>query len=96
MLILKTLQREPAHGFGVSRSIRERTEGLIGLDDAALYQALHRLEAKGLVGAEWGLSDSNRRAKYYRLTAKGQKQLYSKVATWREFSKAVLKVLDES
>ena len=96
VLILKTLQESPMHGYGVSRWIRERTDGVVGLEDAALYQALHRLEAKGWLEAEWGLSDNNRRAKYYRLTREGRKQLRAETATWRRYAKAVLEVLDQA
>ena len=96
VLILKTLHESPMHGFGVSRLIRERTDGVVGLEDAALYQALHRLEAKGWLEAEWGLSDNNRRAKYYRLTREGRKQLRAETARWRRYAKAVLGVLDHA
>ena len=96
VLILKTLQESPMHGYGVSCGIRERTDGVVGLEDAALYQALHRLEAKGWLEAEWGLSDNNRRAKYYRLTREGRKQLRAQTASWRRYAKAVLGVLDHA
>ncbi len=96
VLILKTLQESPMHGYGVSRWIRERTDGVVGLEDAALYQALHRLEAKGWLEAEWGLSDNNRRAKYYRLTTRGRKQLRTETAAWRRYARAVLSVLDNA
>jgi transcriptional regulator len=94
MLVLKTLHEEPMHGYGVSRAIAERTDGVVGLDDAALYQALHRLAAKGFVEAEWGVSENNRRAKYYRLTRKGKKQLGDAADEWRRYADAVLKVLE--
>ncbi len=96
VLILKTLQESPMHGYGVSRWIRERTDGVVGLEDAALYQALHRLEAKGWLEAEWGLSANTRRAKYYRLTREGRKQLRAETASWRRYAKAVLLVLDHA
>jgi DNA-binding PadR family transcriptional regulator len=66
------------------------------MEDAALYQALHRLEARGLVEAEWGLSDNNRRAKFYSLTSAGRKQLRSEVSDWRRYAAAMLRVIDES
>jgi transcriptional regulator len=94
LLVLKTLQEGPLHGYGVSRAIGERTDGVVGLDDAALYQALHRLAARGCVDAEWGVSENNRRAKYYRLTSKGRKQLGDATNEWRRYADAVLKVLD--
>ena len=96
VLILKTLTEGPTHGYGVSQLIRERTEGILGLDDAALYQALHRLEAKGWIEAEWGLSENNRRAKFYRLTRKGRGHLRSAAASWRQYAEAVFKVLDHN
>jgi PadR family transcriptional regulator PadR len=94
LLILRTLAGEPTHGYGVSRSIRERTRGALGVEDAALYQALHRLERNGFIAAEWGLSENNRKAKYYELTARGRKQLRSEIATWRRYVEAVFLVLD--
>lgn len=94
MLVLKTLRDGAMHGYGISRAIGERTEGAVGLDDAALYQALHRLEAKGWVKAAWGVSENNRRAKYYELTAKGRKHLGTAADEWRRYADAVLKVLD--
>ncbi len=96
VLILKTLQHSPMHGYGVSRWIRERTEGVVGLDDAALYQALHRLASKGWIEAEWGLSENNRRAKYYQVTPKGREQLRAETAAWRRYATAVLSVLDHA
>jgi PadR family transcriptional regulator PadR len=94
VLILKTLSDGPMHGYGVSTWIRERTDGVLGIEDAALYQALHRLEAKGWIEAEWGVSENNRRAKYYQLTKTGKKQLNSETVTWRRYNDAVAKVLD--
>ncbi len=96
VLILTTLQRGPMHGYAVSRLIRERTEGVVGLDDAALYQALHRLASKGWIEAEWGLSENNRRAKYYQVTPKGREQLRAETAAWRRYATAVLSVLDHA
>ncbi len=94
VLILKTLSHGPMHGYGVSTWIRQRTGGVLGMEDAALYQALHRLEAKGWIEAEWGVSDNNRRAKYYQLTRKGRKQLRAETVTWQRYTEAVAKVLD--
>jgi PadR family transcriptional regulator, regulatory protein PadR len=94
VLILKTLSWEAAHGFGISRAIRQRTDGVLGVEDAALYQALHRLEKRGWVDSEWGLSENNRRAKYYRLTAKGRQQLRAEESVWRKYAEAVFKVLE--
>ena len=94
VLILKTLSRGAMHGYGVSTWIRQRTEGVLGMEDATLYQALHRLEAKGWIEAAWGVSDNNRRAKYYQLTKKGRKQRRAETVTWRRYTEAVAKVLD--
>ena len=94
MLVLKTLKDGPMHGYGVSQEVGARTDGVVGLDDAALYQALHRLAAKGYVESEWGVSENNRRAKYYRLTRKGSRQLEKAADEWRRYADAVLKVLD--
>ena len=94
VLILKTLSWQPMHGYGVSRSIRQRTDDVLAVEDAALYQALHRLERKGWIEAEWGLSENNRRAKYYQLTAEGKRQLRTEAVTWRRYAEAVFKVLE--
>jgi transcriptional regulator len=94
VMILKTLSRDPLHGFGISRSIRERSGGVLGLEDAALYQALHRLEAKGCLESQWGLSENNRRAKFYQLTPEGQRQLKRETAAWKKYALAVFEVLE--
>ena len=94
LLILRALQGGPAHGYAVSRWVRERTDGVLSMEDAALYQALHRLEARGWIESEWGLSENNRRAKYYGLTAAGRRQLRSEVAEWRRYAAAVFKVIE--
>jgi transcriptional regulator len=95
LLVLKALQKGPAHGYAITRWIHERTDGTLVMEDAALYQALHRLESRGLVEAEWGLSENNRRAKYYALTPAGRKQLRSEVASWRRYADAMVKVIEE-
>lgn len=94
LLILKTLTRGPQHGYGVSAWIREQTNGELGLDDAALYQALHRLERRRLIESEWGLSENNRRAKFYEITHAGRRQLLADSSTWRRYARAVFAVLD--
>lgn len=94
LLILKALSWEPMHGYGVSREIRERTKGELSIEDAALYKALHRLEAAGDVESEWGASDNNRRAKFYRLTAEGRARLRTEAARWRRYGTAVLKLFE--
>ena len=94
LLILRALQGGPAHGYSVSRWVRDRTEGVLAIEDAALYQALHRLEARGWIEAEWGLSENNRRAKYYSLTADGRRELRAEVTTWKRYAEAMFKALD--
>jgi transcriptional regulator len=94
VLVLKALSWRPEHGYAVSRWIHAQTDGVLGIDDAALYQALHRLERRGLVESEWGLSENNRRAKYYRLTTQGRKHLQGESAMWRRYARAVAQVLE--
>ncbi|HMF60613.1 MAG TPA: PadR family transcriptional regulator [Vicinamibacterales bacterium] len=94
LLILKALQQGPAHGYSVTRWVRERTDGVIAMEDAALYQALHRLEARGWVASEWGLSENNRRAKYYSLTPTGSRQLRNEVSLWKRYAEAMFKVIE--
>lgn len=94
VLILRALVREPLHGYAVSRWIHERTEGVLLVEEAPLYKSLHRLENVGAVTAEWGLSENNRRARYYSLTAAGRKQLRREEDTWRRYAAAVFRVLE--
>jgi transcriptional regulator len=93
LLILQSLRQGPLHGYEVSRWVRERTDGVLAVEDAALYQALHRLEDKALVASEWGLSENNRRAKYYQLTGEGRSVLRSEVSQWKRYAEAVFKVI---
>lgn len=94
VLILRTLAWQPMHGYGISDWVRERSRGVLSIEGAALYQALHRLERKKLVASSWGLSDNNRKAKFYQLTAEGRRQLRTDSSTWREYADAVVRVLD--
>ena len=94
VLILKTLSWGAMHGYAVSRWIRQRTDEVLAVEDAALYQALHRLERRGWIEAEWGLSENNRRAKYYQLTADGRRQLRAEADSWRRYAAAVFQVLE--
>src|SRR5262245_17228238 len=94
ILILKTLTRGPQHGYGVSAWIRERTGGELGIEDAALYQALHRLEHRELIASEWGASENNRRAKFYEITRKGRQWLARETTTWQRYARAVSSVLE--
>ena len=93
VLILKTLTWSPMHGYAISQWIRQRTDGALAVEDAALYQALHRLERKSWVESEWGVSDTNRKAKFYRITKDGRKQLQADVAELRRYVDALFKVL---
>lgn len=91
-MILKTLTRGPSHGYAIARFIEDTTGDAVLIEDGSLYPALYRLERKGLVEAEWGTSDLGRRAKLYRLTAEGRKQLTAEMVTWRKFAAGVSKV----
>ena len=93
VLVLKTLSLQPMHGYAITTSIRARSEGALEIDDAALYKALHRLEERGHLESEWGLSENNRRAKYYQLTGPGRKALRAESTVWRAYAAAVVKVL---
>lgn len=94
LLILRTLAWEPMHGYGISSWIRTRTDEELELQDAALYQALRRLEKKKWVEAEWGLTETNRRARFYRMTSRGRKQLERELATWRRYTEAMARALE--
>lgn len=94
VLVLRALVWGPIHGYAVSRWVHERTDGVLHIEDAPLYKALHRLEHAGFVGAEWGLSENNRRARFYRLTARGRAQLKAEESAWRRYAAAVFKVLE--
>jgi len=94
MLILKTLQRGPLHGYGIADYIEERSSEVLRVEEGALYPALHRLELRGLLSAEWGISENNRRAKYYRLTAPGRKQLEKDGARWTLMSAAIARIME--
>jgi transcriptional regulator len=94
VLILRTLARQPMHGYAISRVVRERSRGALTIESAALYQALHRLERKRLVRSAWGVSETNRRAKFYELTAAGRKQLQAEWKQLRTYIDALTLVLD--
>lgn len=93
LLVLRALVWGPQHGYGVARWIRQTSDEAIQVEDRALYVALHRMEARSWVAAEWGRSDNNRRAKYYRLTPRGRRQLAARTDTWTRYAQAVFKVL---
>ncbi len=94
LLVLRALAGGPLHGFALSKWIDERTRGDLGIVDSALYKALNRLEDDGDVQAEWGLSDNNRRAKFYSLTARGRRQLRDEVASWKHYVAVVTSILE--
>jgi transcriptional regulator len=93
VLILRALSEGPRHGYAISRWVRERTEGTLRIEDAPLYKALRRLEDAGCVSAEWGTSESNRRARFYRLSAAGRARLRRDEEAWRRYAEAVFQVL---
>jgi PadR family transcriptional regulator PadR len=94
MLILKTLARQPMHGYGIAQSIQQISEEVLRVEEGSLYPALHRLELDGMVDSEWGQSANNRRAKYYRLTAGGRKQLQKEASSWRRLAEAIARVME--
>jgi transcriptional regulator len=93
VLILKTLSWRPMHGYGIARWLQQITGDALQVEEGSLYPALHRMERRGWIVAEWGLSGNNRRAKFYRLTAEGRRQLRAESTSWARFSTAVAKVL---
>lgn len=94
LLVLRALLGRPMHGFAVSKWIDDRTHGALGIADSALYKALGRLEDNADVHAEWGLSENNRRAKFYSLTPRGRRQLRDEVAGWKHYVAVVTAVLE--
>ena len=94
MLILRALAWEPMHGYGISGWIRTRTSGVLEIVDAALYKCLHRLERQELVEGEWGATEGNRRAKFYKLTTAGRRALREETSAWEQYVAAVHKVLE--
>jgi PadR family transcriptional regulator PadR len=93
LLVLGTLVSGPLHGYGIATLVNERSAGELTVEDAALYQALHRLDRQGLVEAEWRPSENNRRARYYSLTPAGRKRLREETASFRRYARAVEAVL---
>ena len=94
LLILKTLALGPHHGWGVSQRIQQMSKEVLQVNQGSLYPALHRLEHRGWIAAEWGTSENNRKAKFYRLTKRGLGQLEDEEAQWRRFSEAVEWILE--
>jgi len=93
-LVLRGLTWGPKHGYAVARWIEDESGGSLTVLDGALYTALHRMESRGWIAAEWGLSENNRRAKFYRLTTAGRHQLTRQSADWARYAAAVFRVLD--
>jgi PadR family transcriptional regulator PadR len=93
MLVLRTLQWGPQHGHGIGQAIRQNSADLLLIERGSLYPALHRLEGRGLIAAEWKASDLNRRAKYYSLTAAGREQLIAEQSKWKLLVKAITRVM---
>jgi PadR family transcriptional regulator PadR len=96
LLILKTLSLGPQHGWGVAQRIQQMSRELLQINQGSLYPALHRLEEQGWIESEWGVSDNNRRAKFYRLTPGGQAQLDRETESWRQYAEAVRWVLQSA
>jgi transcriptional regulator len=93
VLVLRALAGEPMHGYGIVQWLRARTDGVLQVQDAALYQALRRMERKKWVEAEWAVTENNRRARYYALTPLGRAQLGRETAAWQRYAEAMFKVL---
>ncbi len=95
MLILRTLIMGPAHGHTIAQVIERTSENALEVEQGSLYPALHRLDDRGLVSSEWGVSENNRKAKFYRLTAKGRKELAAVTSRWRQMTRAIGLILGE-
>mgnify|MGYP000709325034 FL=1 len=93
VLVLRTLSWGPRHGYAVARWIKDSSDDALEVEDRALYVALHRLQGRGLVEGEWGVSENNRKAKYYRLTSEGRRALRQETARWTKYAEAVFRVL---
>lgn len=93
MLVLKTLTMGPMHGYAIARRIQQVTDGVLLVEEGSLYPALHRMERKGWIDAEWGLSEANRKARFYKLTRSGRARLVEEQAAWEQVSAAIGRVL---
>jgi PadR family transcriptional regulator PadR len=96
MLILRMLILGPAHGYTIAQGIERTSENALEVEQGSLYPALHRLEDRGFLASEWGVSENNRKAKFYRLTAKGRKELATAASRWRQMTRAIGLILGES
>jgi transcriptional regulator len=93
MLLLKALQLEPLHGYAIARRVQQLSEEALRVEEGSLYPALHRMEERGLVESDWGVSENNRRAKFYRLTREGRRRLEAEAREWRRLSVAITRVM---
>jgi transcriptional regulator len=93
VLILRVLRAGERHGYGVAAALESRSEGVLRIEDGALYQSLHRMEARGWIDSSWGHADTGKRAKFYRLTAEGARQLERETENWMRYADAVFRVL---
>ena len=96
LLVLKTLSLTPMHGWGISQRVQQISDGVLEVNQGSLYPALQRLEKEGLITSEWGTTDNNRRARYYRITASGRKALGDELESWRRFAAGLESVLRTS
>jgi len=94
MLVLKTLARGKMHGWGIAQHIQQTSDDVLRVEEGSLYPALHRMELDGLLDSEWGVSENNRRAKFYQLTALGRKQLPKEAARWTKLAEAIARVME--
>ena len=94
MLLLKALQLEPLHGYAIARRVQQLSEDALRVEEGSLYPALHRIEERGFVESDWGVSENNRRAKYYRLTRAGRKRLEAEAGEWKRLSLAISRVME--
>jgi PadR family transcriptional regulator, regulatory protein PadR len=93
LLILKTLSRDSMHGYGIAQRIHQAADDLLKIEDGSLYPALYRMEERGWITSDWGVSENNRRAKFYKLTRAGRKQLEAESVNWERISQAITRIL---
>lgn len=93
LLVMKALSWGPMHGYGILSWLEARSDGALGVDDSPLYQALHRLEGRRMVEAEWGVTENNRRARYYSLTSRGRSHLEEEMSVWQRYAQSVSSIL---
>jgi transcriptional regulator len=94
MLVLKTLATGPQHGYGIAQQLQQLSEDVLRVEEGSLYPALYRMEQRGWIDSAWGVSDNNRRARFYQLTRTGRKQLTAETASWRRLTGAVARILE--